>query len=81
MSHIELVSATTLFQARVSTRRLRRAERVFARLGMTVEEAVNLFLAEVALSGELPFAVAADSECVLSAAEQGEVWEEAFGEY
>jgi antitoxin component of RelBE/YafQ-DinJ toxin-antitoxin module len=48
---------------------------------MTLEEALSLFLAEVALRGDLPFAVAADAGCVLSAAEQGKNWEEAFGEY
>jgi addiction module RelB/DinJ family antitoxin len=75
------MSTTTLFRVRVSTHSLRRAEKVFARLGMTLGEAVDLFLAEVALREDLPFAVAADSECVLSAAEQGKVWQEAFGEY
>lgn len=75
------MSTTTLFRARVSTQRLRRAEKVFARLGMKLEEALSLFLAAVALRGDLPFAVAADAGCVLSAAEQGKNWEEAFGEY
>ena len=81
MSHLGLVSATTLFQVRVSKRRLRRAEEVFARLGMTPGEAVDLFLAEVGLREDLPFVVTADSECVLSVAEQGLAWEEVLGEY
>jgi antitoxin component of RelBE/YafQ-DinJ toxin-antitoxin module len=75
------MSGTALFRARVLTQRLRRAEKVFARLGMTLEEAVDLFLAEVALRGDLPFSVATDFECVLFAAEQGKVWEEVLGEY
>jgi addiction module RelB/DinJ family antitoxin len=75
------MSTTTLFRARVSTQRLRRAEKVFARLGMTLEEAVDLFLAEVALREDLPFVVTTHPERLLSTAEQGKVWEEALGEY
>ena len=71
----------TLFRARVSNQRLRRAEEVFARLGMKPGEAVDLFLAQVELRDDLPFVVTADSECVLSVAEQGEAWEEVLGEY
>jgi antitoxin component of RelBE/YafQ-DinJ toxin-antitoxin module len=51
------------------------------RLGMKPGEAVDLSLAEVGLREDLPFVVTADSECVLSVAEQGLAWEEVLGEY
>jgi addiction module RelB/DinJ family antitoxin len=75
------MSTTTLFRARVSTQRLRRAEKVFARLGMKPGDALNLFLAQVELRDDLPFAVTTHPERLLSTAEQGKVWEEALGEY
>lgn len=75
------MSGTALFRARVPTQRLRRAEKVFARLGMTLEEAVDLFLAEVALREDLPFAVTTHPERLMSTAEQGKVWEVVLGEY
>lgn len=73
---------TTLFRARVPTDRLRRAEKVFSRLGMTPGDALNVFLAQVELRGDLPFAVTtAKPERLLTTAEQGKVWESALGEY
>ena len=81
MSPVQPMSGTALFRARVPTQRLRRAEKVFARLGMTLEEAVDLFLAEVALREDLPFAVTTHPERLMSTAEQGKVWEVVLGEY
>ena len=48
---------------------------------MTLEEAVDLFLAEVALREDLPFAVTTHPERLMSTAEQGKVWEVVLGEY
>ena len=75
------MSTTTLFRARVPTARLRKAEKVFARLGMKPGDAFNIFLAQVELRNDLPFAITTNPERLLSTAEQGKVWEEALGEY
>ena len=75
------MSSTTLFRARVPTARLRKAEKVFTRLGMKPGDAFNIFLAQVELRGDLPFAITTHPERVLTTAEQGKVWEGAFGEY
>ena len=75
------MAATTLFRARVPTSRLRRAEKVFERLGMKPSDAFNIFLAQVELRDDLPFAITTHPERVLSTGEQGKVWEDALGEY
>ncbi len=72
---------TTLFRARVPTSRLRKAEKVFERLGMKSGDAFNIFLAQVELRGDLPFAITTNPERVLTTAEQGKAWEAALGEY
>ena len=72
---------TTLFRARVPTVRLRRAEKVFARLGMKSSDAFNIFLAQVELRDDLPFTITTTPERLLSTAEQGKAWEDALGEY
>jgi len=73
--------ATTLFRARVPTARLRRAEKVLARLGMKPGDAFNIFLAQIELRNDLPFTITTKPERLLSTAEQGKVWEDALGEY
>jgi len=75
------MSATTLFRARVPTSRLRRAEKVFERLGMKPSDAFNIFLAQVELRDDLPFAITTHPERVLSTGEQGKVWEDALDKY
>jgi addiction module RelB/DinJ family antitoxin len=75
------VSSTTLFRARVPTARLRKAEKVFARLGIKASDAFNLFLAQVELRDDLPFAITTKPERLLTVAEQGKVWEDVFGDY
>ncbi len=72
---------TTLFRARVPTARLRRAEKVLARLGMKPGDAFNLLLAQVELRQDLPFPVTAHVPHVLTSAEQGQAWDKALGEY
>jgi antitoxin component of RelBE/YafQ-DinJ toxin-antitoxin module len=71
----------TLFRARVPTARLRKAEKVFARLGMKPDAHSIFFLAQVELRDDLPFAITTHPELLLSTAEQGKVWEKALGEY
>ena len=75
------MSSTTLFRARVPTARLRKAEKIFARLGMKASDAFNIFLAQVELRDDLPFAITTKPEQLLTTAEQGKVWEDALGEY
>jgi addiction module RelB/DinJ family antitoxin len=67
-----------LFRGRVPTARLRRAEKVFARLGIKPGDAFNIFLAQVELRNDLPFAITTHPERLLSTAEQGKVWEDAL---
>ena len=73
--------ASTLFRARVPTERLKRAEEVFARLGMKSSDAFNIFLAQVELRNDLPFAVTTKIDQLVTTEEQGKTWESALGEY
>lgn len=75
------MSASTLFRARVPTQRLKRAEKVFARLGMKASDAFNIFLAQVELRNDLPFAVTTHVDQLVTTEEQGKTWERALGEY
>ncbi len=75
------MSSTTLFRARVPTARLRKAEKVFARLGMKASDAFNIFLAQVELRDDLPFTITTNPEQLLTTSEQGKVWEDVLGEY
>jgi addiction module RelB/DinJ family antitoxin len=75
------MAKSTLFRARVPTARLKRAEKVFARLGLKPGDAVNLFFAQVELRNDLPFAVTTQVERLLTTEEQGKTWENALGEY
>jgi addiction module RelB/DinJ family antitoxin len=75
------MSDSTLFRARVPTERLKRAEKVFARLGMKTGDAFNIFLAQVELRNDLPFAVTTTVDRVVTTEEQGKTWENALGEY
>jgi addiction module RelB/DinJ family antitoxin len=75
------MAGSTLFRARVPTDRLKRAEKVFARLGMKSSDAFNIFLAQVELRNDLPFAVTTTVDRLDTTEEQGKVWENALGEY
>jgi antitoxin component of RelBE/YafQ-DinJ toxin-antitoxin module len=75
------MSTITLFRVRVPIARLRKAKKVFARLGMKTDDAFKVFLAQVELRNDLPFAITTHPERLLCTAEQGKVWEEALGEY
>ena len=75
------MSDSTLFRARVPTERLKRAEKVFARLGMKTGDAFNIFLAQVELRNDLPFAVTTTVDRLITTEEQGKTGENALGEY
>jgi addiction module RelB/DinJ family antitoxin len=72
---------SVLFRARVPADRLKRAEEVFAHLGMKASDAFNIFLAQVELRKDLPFVITSKPEPLLTTAEQGKVWEDALGDY
>ena len=72
---------SVLFRARVPADRLKRAEEVFARLGMKTSDAFNMFLAQVELRKDMPFVITSKPETLITTAEQGKAWEDALGEY
>ena len=47
----------TVLHAKVSSQFKRKSERVFARLGLTTDAAINMFLAQVSQRNGLPFEV------------------------
>ena len=72
---------SVLFRARVPADRLKKAEKVFARLGMKTSDAFNIFLAQVELRKDMPFSITSKPEPLLTTAQQGKACEEALGEY
>lgn len=72
---------TTLFRARVPKDRLRRAERVLAKMGLKPGEAFNMFLAQVELREALPFAVTTNPGNLLTSDEQAAAWTQALDAY
>lgn len=72
----------TLIRARVDGRRKKKAETIFRRYGLTTSEAVNIFLAKVEEVDGLPFDLRPNLDGpLLSTAEIGKQWEDAFGAY
>lgn len=72
---------STLFRARVPSDRLKRAEKIFSRLGMKTSDAFNIFLAQVELRNDIPFSITTTPERLLTTAQQGKRWEDSLGEY
>jgi addiction module RelB/DinJ family antitoxin len=75
------MQTSVLFRARVPADRLKKAEKVFSRLGMKTSDAFNIFLAQVELRKDLPFVITSKPEPLLTTADQGKAWEDALGEY
>ena len=75
------MSNSVLFRARVPADRLKKAEKVFARLGMKTSDAFNIFLAQVELRNDMPFAITTNGDRLLTTGEQGKTWDNALGEY
>jgi addiction module RelB/DinJ family antitoxin len=73
--------AATVFRTQVPVRRLRRAEKILRKLGLSPAEAVNMLLAQIEIRKGLPFDVSLVSKPLLSADEQAVVWTEALGAY
>ncbi len=51
----------TLLKATVNRTFMRKSERVFAKLGLSTDDAINVFLAEVARHRAIPFRLALDA--------------------
>lgn len=72
---------TTTFQTRVPVQRLRRAEKILQKLGLTPADAVNMLLAQIELRRGLPFEIGIQPNPLLTADDQATAWTEAFGAY
>jgi addiction module RelB/DinJ family antitoxin len=75
------MTKTTTFRAKVPVARMRRADATLQKLGLNVEQVFNMLLAQIELHKGLPFAVSLNPKPLLSAEEQGEQWNEAYGPY
>ena len=76
MSHL-----TAVVRMRVPARRLKRAEKILSKLGLTPTDAVNMLLAQIEIRECLPFEVSMGKKPLLSADEQAAAWTEALGAY
>jgi antitoxin component of RelBE/YafQ-DinJ toxin-antitoxin module len=63
---------------RLITARLRRAEKVLARLGMKPGDAFNIFLRQIEIRNDLPFIITSQPERLLSTTKRGKAWEDAL---
>ena len=73
--------STVLFRARVPASRMRKAEKILARLGMKPGDALNMLLAQIELRQGLPFEVTTRPGVVLDSEQQAAEWQEALGAY
>ena len=76
-----MAANTTLFRARVSAQRLKKAEKILNQLGIKPGEAFNMLLAQIELRKGLPFDVTTQVPSMLSSDEQAAAWTEAMGGY
>jgi addiction module RelB/DinJ family antitoxin len=72
---------TTILRTKVPARRLRRAEKILRKLGLTPTDAVNMLLAQVEIRQGLPFEVRVQPSPLLSAEEHAAAWTETYGAY
>lgn len=72
---------TAVVRMRVPARRLRRAEKILSKLGLTPADALNMLLAQIEIRQGLPFEVSTGKSPLLSADKQAEAWTEALGAY
>ena len=72
---------TAVVRMRLPARRLKRAEKILSKLGLTPTDAVNMLLAQIEIRECLPFDVSTGRKPLLSADEQAAAWTEAFGAY
>ena len=73
---------TTLFRARVSAQRLKKAEEILDQLGIKPSDAFNMLLAQIELHNGLPFDLTTQKASpMLSSDEQATAWTETLGAY
>jgi addiction module RelB/DinJ family antitoxin len=49
------MTKTAILRARVETKKIEAAEKIFAKLGISVGDAINLFLSQVTIQKGIPF--------------------------
>ena len=76
-----MTEGTTRLSMEVPVKRLRRAEKILGKLGLTPGDAVNMLLAQIEIRRGLPFEVSTRPASLLTADEQAAAWTEAFGAY
>ncbi|HEY3762274.1 MAG TPA: type II toxin-antitoxin system RelB/DinJ family antitoxin [Verrucomicrobiae bacterium] len=74
-------TSTAILTAKVSAQRLRRAEKILDKLGISPADAVSMLLAQIELRKGLPFDVSMTPKPLLTADEQADAWTKAFGAY
>jgi antitoxin component of RelBE/YafQ-DinJ toxin-antitoxin module len=78
---------TVLFRSRVNQKRFTDASVILDKLGLSAEDVFEALLAQIVLRRRLPFSIALDDDAsknstsLLTAQEQGRIWEESLGEY
>lgn len=73
--------STTTFTTTVPNVRLRKANAVLRKLGLSAGDAFNLMLAQIEVQKALPFAVSLHPRPLLEADEQADEWTKAYGAY
>ena len=76
-----MANATTVFKTTVPNARLKKANAVLQKLGLSAGEAFNLMLAQIEIQKGLPFAVSLQPKPLLTADEQADEWTRAYGAY
>jgi addiction module RelB/DinJ family antitoxin len=73
--------ANTIFRTTVPQARLKKANAVLQKLGLSAGDAFNLMLAQIEIQKGLPFAISLQPKPLLSAEEQADEWTQAYGAY
>lgn len=76
-------TASSLLNDSVDARRLKKAEKIWARHGMRPADAINIFVAQTIMRNNFPIVIGSDDNggAMRSAKEQLTAWNDAFGEY
>ncbi len=73
MWHFRVMAKTAILRARVDSDKVTAAERVFSKLGISVGDAINLFLGQVCIQKGIPFALTTRAHLDLSNATLEEI--------
>jgi len=79
MWHLCGMAKTAILRARVDSEKVTVAERVLSKLGISVGDAINLFLGQICIQKGIPFALTTRPHLDLSNATVGEI-EERYSE-